>query len=205
MENDGSSYKCSNNDRICLILSHFWTPINVTTAKEAIRKLITCGSDSSPQKTVKALTRDSEPVVWEDWINSGRVSYHQNQPHLSSCSRLYPVPTILLTNSRWVYKTKSQPNIRYLFNRYKGQCQICGDFFKDIRDLSIEHIYPKSLGGTKDWHNVTLTCKKCNCLKGAKYPYKNHEGEELKPPNPFNIIHTHSFERPEWKTFLFKD
>lgn len=202
---DTSAYKCGNHDRVCLILSHFWTPINVTTAQEAIRKLVTSGSKSCNNPTVKALTRDSEPVLWEDWINPGRSSYFERQPHLSSAFRMYPVPTILLTTSRWVYKTKAPPNIRYLYNRYKGQCQICGERFKDIRKLSIEHIYPKSLGGTKDWHNVTLTCKKCNCLKGTKYPYKDYNGNELKPPSLFNIVHTQSFERPEWKTFLFKD
>jgi 5-methylcytosine-specific restriction endonuclease McrA len=192
-----------SKDRTVLILSHFWTPINITTAKEGVRKLISSGSSSHKNPSVKALSFSGEPLLWEDWIDSSRASYYKSQPFLSSSNALYPVPTILLTTAKWVYQTKNKPNLRYLYKRYKGRCQICGDKF-DMKDMTIEHIYPKSKGGTKESYNVTLTCQTCNCKKAAIYPYTNKEGKELKPANPYPFFHPFQREREEWKPFLFR-
>ena len=186
-----------------LILSHFWTPINITTAKEGIRKLVSCGSADNPEPSVKALSSCGEPLLWEEWANPERSSFYKNQPHLKGSSKLYPVPTILLTTAKWVHQTKNEPNLRDLYARYKGFCQICGDKF-DIKDMSIEHVYPKSKGGTKEGHNVTITCQPCNAKKGAIYPYKDFRGEELKGYCPYPFFHAFQAEREEWKPFLFK-
>ena len=152
---------------------------------------------------MRALCGSGEPLTWEEWINASRATYYGSQPFLSSSSRLYPVPTILLTTSKWVYRSKNPPNIRYLYKRFDGQCQICGEQF-DIKDMTIEHVYPKSKGGPKEDHNVTLTCQPCNCKKGAVYPYKNYQGKELKGYKPFRHFHAFQKERPEWQPFLFK-
>jgi len=190
-------------DRVVLILSHFWTPINITTAKEGIRKLISCGSNSSETRSVFALSYGGEPLLWEDWINPERSSYYPDQPYIHSCNASYPVPTILLTTCKWIYQTKAKPNIRYLYKRYKGQCQICGDKF-DIKKMTIEHIYPKSKGGSNESHNVTLTCQPCNSKKAAIYPYKDHKGNDLCPSNPYPFFDPMQKHRPEWAPFLFR-
>ena len=192
-----------SKDRVVLILSHFWTPINITTAKEGIRKLISCGSLTNKDSSVRVLSQSGEPLYWEEWINEERATYYQEQPFIASYNKLYPVPTILLTTAKWVYQTKEKPNLRYLYKRYKGRCQICGEKF-DIKDTTIEHIYPKSKGGTKESHNVTLTCQPCNSKKAAIYPYKNYRGEDLKPSYPYPFFHPFQKERTEWRNFLFK-
>jgi hypothetical protein len=192
-----------SKDRLALILSHYWTPINITTAREGVRKLMSCGAFCDKEATVRALSYSGEPLLWEEWIDSSRAAYYKNQPFLTSCNKLYPVPTILLTTAKWAYQSKNKPNLRYLYKRYKGRCQICGDKF-DMKDMTIEHIYPKSKGGTKESHNVTLTCQTCNCKKAAIYPYKNYKGEDLKPSNPYPFFHAFQNCRPEWKPFLFK-
>ena len=194
---------CHAKERVVLILSHFWTPINITSAREGIRKLISCGSDSLRTKSVFALSYGGEPLSWENWINPERSSYYPNQPHIKSYNFKYPVPTILLTTCKWIHQTKAKPNIRYLYKRYKGRCQICGEKF-DIKKMTIEHIYPKSKGGTNESHNVTLTCQPCNAKKAAIYPYKNHKGEELSPSNPYPFFDPMQKHRPEWEPFLFR-
>ena len=192
-----------SKDRIVLILSHFWTPINITTAREGIRKLISCGSDSEKTKSVFALSYGGEPLSWENWINRNRSSYYPSQPYMQSCSAIYPIPTILLTTCKWIHQTKAKPNLRYLYKRYRGRCQICGDKF-DMKKMTIEHIYPKSKGGTNESHNVTLTCQPCNSKKAAIYPYKNYKGKELPPSNPYPFFDPMQKHRPEWEPFLFR-
>jgi len=208
---DDSDYKskiqrynlCHSKERVVLILSHFWTPINITTAREGIRKLISCGSDFLKTKSVFSLSCGGEPLSWENWIDRDRSSYYKSQPYMQSYNATYPIPTILLTTCKWIHQTKAKPNLRYLYKRYRGRCQICGEKF-DMKQMTIEHIYPKSKGGTNESHNVTLTCQPCNSKKAAIYPYKNYKGEELPPSNPYPFFDPMQKHRPEWKPFLFR-
>lgn len=200
---DNSSYICSPQDNTTLLLSHYWLPINITTAKEAIRKLVSNGNKNKKNPTVKVLSGSGEPMLWDDWIDGGQAIYNSNQPFLSSTNRLYPVPTIILTSANWCYRTFDKPNIKYLYSRFKGVCQICGEK-SPIKKMSIEHILPKSLHGADESFNITMTCKRCNSRKSSAHPYKNYEGRELTAPQLLPFFHTFLKERPEWKPFLFK-
>lgn len=44
-------------------------------------------------------------------------------------------------------------------------CPYCNKKLKP-KDLSVDHIIPKSRGGSDDIRNLRLVCKKCNLLKG---------------------------------------
>ena len=43
-----------------------------------------------------------------------------------------------------------------------GMCMYCGG--NEL--LEVDHIYPKSLGGSSDFKNLTTACSKCNQQKG---------------------------------------
>lgn len=53
----------------------------------------------------------------------------------------------------------------YLLEKWNRQCAYCG--IKDV-PLQIEHIHPKSKGGSNSITNLTLSCEKCNVKKGTK-------------------------------------
>lgn len=53
----------------------------------------------------------------------------------------------------------------YLLEKWKRECVYCGK--KDL-PLQIEHIVPKSRGGSDRVSNLTLSCQKCNQEKGSK-------------------------------------
>jgi len=53
----------------------------------------------------------------------------------------------------------------YLLEKYKRKCVYCKN--GDIA-LQIEHIIPKSRGGTNRVTNLTIACEKCNIKKGNK-------------------------------------
>ena len=200
---DSTSYIARPEDSTTLLLSYSWMPINITTAKEGLRKLVSAGSRDKRDPTIKVLSGSGEPLCWESWIDGGESTYYSNQPFLRTASRLYPVPTIILTSSNWGYKTKDKPNIKYLYSRFNGVCQICGES-GSLKSMSIEHILPKSLHGTDDGYNITITCKKCNSRKSNIYPYKDFKNRELTAPKPLPFFHTFLKERPEWGPFLFK-
>lgn len=47
--------------------------------------------------------------------------------------------------------------------RDAGICAYCGDYGN-----TIDHIYPKALGGKSTYGNMCLACEKCNFKKGSK-------------------------------------
>ncbi|MFH7024645.1 MAG: RNA-guided endonuclease IscB [Heteroscytonema crispum UTEX LB 1556] len=53
----------------------------------------------------------------------------------------------------------------YLLEKWDRQCAYCG--VKDVT-LQIEHIHPRSKGGSNSITNLTLSCEKCNTKKGTK-------------------------------------
>ncbi len=56
---------------------------------------------------------------------------------------------------------------RNVFHRDGHRCQYCG--ISSDR-LSIDHIQPRSRGGTHSWDNVTTACLRCNVHKGNRTP-----------------------------------
>ena len=54
---------------------------------------------------------------------------------------------------------------RSVFARDDYQCQYCG---ATGRELTIDHVIPKRLGGGASWENLVACCRKCNSKKGDK-------------------------------------
>jgi len=51
-------------------------------------------------------------------------------------------------------------------------CQYCGKQ-PPRKDLTVDHIVPRSRGGSTSWENVVTACQRCNARKG------NHTPEEV--------------------------
>lgn len=77
------------------------------------------------------------------------------------------VPSIVVSSA---YRKKeklakfSRGNI-YLRDRYT--CQYCNVRFY-YNELTLDHVYPKSLGGPTSWDNLVTSCKSCNSDKADR-------------------------------------
>lgn len=58
--------------------------------------------------------------------------------------------------------------VRLLLERDGDMCKLCNK--KLGIDISVDHIYPKSLGGSNDMENLQLAHKKCNSDKRSTIP-----------------------------------
>jgi len=56
-----------------------------------------------------------------------------------------------------------------LYVRDKGVCQYCGTPFEH-RELTYDHVIPRSKGGQTEWTNVVTCCTACNLKKGGRTP-----------------------------------
>jgi 5-methylcytosine-specific restriction endonuclease McrA len=56
-----------------------------------------------------------------------------------------------------------------LYIRDRGKCQYCGAPFNP-KDLTYDHVIPRSKGGQTEWTNVVTCCAACNVKKGGRTP-----------------------------------
>jgi 5-methylcytosine-specific restriction endonuclease McrA len=75
-----------------------------------------------------------------------------------------PVIVQLLANVR-VPRVALQPTRTNILLRDDETCQYCG---KRSRDLTLDHILPRSRGGQSTWENLVACCKHCNGKKGSR-------------------------------------
>ena len=64
-------------------------------------------------------------------------------------------------------KTFTHKERQAVFDKYEGCCAYCGEEFKDIKDMQVDHLHPLHLGGTNDFDNLMPSCKQCNHYKST--------------------------------------
>lgn len=62
----------------------------------------------------------------------------------------------------------------YIYKREKKSCFYCKKTLK-YRQITLDHFFPKSKGGSEDVFNLVLACKFCNRLKGNRIPINYEE------------------------------
>ena len=85
-----------------------------------------------------------------------------------------------------------------VFKRDRHQCQYCGS----EKDLTLDHVMPRSRGGDSTWHNLT---KKCNSYKGDRTPEEAEMPLATQPFKPSYIMFVRNFSgftSEEWLTYL---
>ena len=96
-------------------------------------------------------------------------------------------------------------NRRNLFARDHNRCQYCGRRIP-TSDLSIDHLVPRSQGGTTCWENVVCACTGCNVKKGGRTPEQAHMRLIAAPRrprrSPILTVKLSDSRYASWKQFL---
>ena len=90
-----------------------------------------------------------------------------------------PVIVQLLANVR-VPRMALRPTRANILLRDEETCQYCG---KHMRELTLDHVIPRSRGGQSTWENLVACCRACNGRKGNHLP-KEVNMVLLKQPRP---------------------
>lgn len=72
---------------------------------------------------------------------------------------------------------------RNVFVRDGHTCQYCGSRLAP-RDLTCDHVIPRSQGGGMAWDNVVTACGPCNRKKGGRTPEQAHMALRRAPRRP---------------------
>ncbi|HLJ29205.1 MAG TPA: HNH endonuclease [Candidatus Angelobacter sp.] len=118
------------------------------------------------------------------------------------------VPSVirLLEYRRIPHQTRALSRKNILL-RDRNTCQYCGVVMSS-NDLTLDHVVPRSRGGSSTWENLVACCHSCNRKKG------NHLLVEinmklLKEPRPFTLHTSRHIMRMigrsdnKWRKYLF--
>jgi CRISPR/Cas system Type II protein with McrA/HNH and RuvC-like nuclease domain len=75
---------------------------------------------------------------------------------------------------------KLRINRQRIYKRDNNECTYCGS----KKNLTIDHIIPKSRGGQNTWMNLVTCCSSCNRLKGDRTPEEANMKLNTKPYEP---------------------
>jgi len=96
------------------------------------------------------------------------------------------VPRVMLLIA---YERVPKRHVRFsrfnIYARDNNTCQYCGKRFSRS-ELNLDHVLPRSRGGSSTWENVVCSCHTCNRRKGGRTP---EEAKMLLMRRP---------RRPEW-------
>lgn len=91
----------------------------------------------------------------------------QDTKKISSCIKEYVRPVIIRLLSYVRFKTRSvRLNRKRIYKRDNNQCVYCGS----EKNLTIDHIIPRSRDGKNTWTNLITCCSSCNLKKANKTP-----------------------------------
>ncbi|WP_347156810.1 HNH endonuclease [Pontibacter chitinilyticus] len=121
---------------------------------------------------------------------------------LHSISRTYPVPSVIRLQ-RYVRVpyygiALSRHNI---MRRDNYCCQYCGA----VRNLTLDHLLPRSRGGATNWQNLVTACSRCNTRKGDRTPEEAGLKLYRKPSRPslLSFLQLHlTPHNSDWRVYL---
>ena len=121
---------------------------------------------------------------------------------IRTVTRTYAYPAVIrLAHYKHIPYKGVLLNRANLFRRDRGECQYCGS----TRQLTIDHVIPRSKGGKTSWTNLVTACNRCNVLKGDKTP--EQVGMQLRilpfvPTLSYFLAAYAERQAPEWLPYL---
>lgn len=161
-----------------LLLNSTYEPLNVINVKRALR-LVMSGKAGQVEANGGTVRTVNRTFVQPQVV---RMAYYVRRP-----------------NQR-VKFTK-----RTVLARDSHTCQYCG---AQTRDLTLDHVIPRTLGGETIWTNVVAACKRCNGTKGGR-TVKDAGMRLLRIPKeprflPYLRLVRNSYQKT-WDKYLFTD
>jgi len=187
-----------------LLLNRLYMAMRVISARRAMQLLY-----SSLAEVVWVEDGQYVSYDFDDWIEVSMARYRfQPEEHdwIRTIRFQIVVPKIVrLLHYAKVPKAGVKLNRRNLFARDRNRCQYCGRRFPS-GELSLDHVIPRSQGGSNTWDNIVCACVKCNVRKGGRTP--DQAGLSLITPprrparSPVLTVKMSDSKYASWKQFL---
>ncbi|MEZ5973777.1 MAG: HNH endonuclease [Planctomycetota bacterium] len=143
-----------------LVLNRSWVAITTTSVRDALNMLFTGNARAIQPETF-------ETFAFDTW---SALAVPPEEPCVRTVSMRIRVPEIVvLTHYGGTPRMVPSFSRRNLFLRDQNTCQYCGRK-PGTKELSIDHVLPRSRGGLSTWTNCVLACVECNRRKANRLP-----------------------------------
>ena len=189
-----------------LVLNRFYVAVHVITARRAFSMLF--------RELVEVVHIEEGQYAnydFESWREISELKAEFKEPHEDwICAVNFEIQAPRIVRLlRYDRQPRSGPrfNRRNVFARDGGRCQYCGKRFP-TSELSLDHVVPKTQGGTACWENLVCACVACNLRKGGRTPREARMKLISKPAkprrSPMIAMKLGNPKYASWKTFLDK-
>lgn len=164
-------------NRLVLVLNASYEPINIVPARRALTLVL--GGKAVVEERSKAVIRTSKINV--------------------------PVPSVIrLVAYRRIPRQNRSLSRKGILLRDAGTCQYCRSKLPP-KELTLDHVNPRSRGGESTWENLVACCFSCNNKKGNRTPQE--AGLTLaKQPHQITIHARHRLmagDESTWTRYMF--
>jgi 5-methylcytosine-specific restriction endonuclease McrA len=146
-------------DTSVLVLNRVYQPIHVTSVRRAFTLLY--------QGVAKAIDEQYQLFDFKSWSELSATTHADS---VGTVGRRIRVPRVLVLMA---YEHMPKTRVRFsrfnIYARDDNTCQYCGRRFSRA-ELNLDHVVPRSKGGTTTWENVVCSCVPCNLRKGGRTP-----------------------------------
>jgi 5-methylcytosine-specific restriction endonuclease McrA len=164
-------------DQPTLVLNRQWQPVHVTTVARSLALLWNDGARVVDPEDYRLLS-------WDDWA---QWAPEEGAPCIRSARLRLKVPEVIcLAHYDRLPRTAVTFSRRNVAKRDHYTCQYCGAQ-PGAESITIDHVVPRSQGGTSSWTNCVAACEACNARKGDRTPDQARMRVRRRPV------------RPEWK------
>ncbi len=178
-----------------LVLNRVYQPVHITSVRRAFALLY--------QGAARAIDEAFQLFDFESW---SALSAAADEDAIRTVDRRIRIPrVIVLVAYEHLPKTRVRFSRFNIYARDDNTCQYCGRRFRRA-ELNLDHVVPRSRGGSTSWENVVCSCIPCNLRKGGQSP--DEAGMRLlrAPARPrwtptFRNAARRAFYR-EWRPFL---
>jgi len=162
-----------------------------------MRRVLVLNQDYSPISVCSA-----ERAFLLLYLEKAEMVHQAEDAELRTVNSSFPMPSVIRLQRYIVIPFKRVILTRQnLFKRDGNQCLYCGS----KKDLTLDHVMPKSRGGQTSWTNLATACKKCNSIKGDKTPEEAEmtlAQEPFKPSYVLFVRNYSGFTSEDWLKYL---
>jgi 5-methylcytosine-specific restriction endonuclease McrA len=181
-------------ERPTLVLNRNWQPVSVATVARSLTMLWNASAHVVDPD-------DFQLYTWADWA---RMAPRAGEPFLQAVRFRMRVPEVLtLTRHDKPRESAVTFSRRNIFRRDHSTCQYCGGR-PGSPELTIDHVTPRSQGGSSTWENCVLACVACNAKKANRTPEQAHMKLRRAPFRPAwkPLYATSGIRIESWSKFL---
>ena len=181
-------------DRPTLVLNRSWQPVGVAPVS---RSLVLLWNDNA--RVVDP--QDYQLYTWADWAE---LIPHEDEPFIQAVRMRLRVPEVVaLTHYDRIPTNAVTFSRRNIYKRDRFTCQYCG-VQPGSEELTLDHVQPRSRGGTSTWENCVLACLECNKRKADRTPTEAHMPLRKVPVRPTwrPLYARHDVRIESWSKFL---